>query len=140
MKEREFIRRFEDLSLPADEFNHRGHIWLAWLYIRDCGLKKASQKLNDGIKSFARSLGAEQKYHCTLTTTFACAIKSRFKEDETFVKFLKSNRDLETNAMHIIQKHYSPELLQAANAKSTLVSPDRMPFPKEYAEQIGLVS
>ncbi len=139
MEEREFLRRFEDLSLPADEFNHRGHLWLGWLYIRDCDLKRASKKLDAGIRAFARSLGAEHKYHCTLTITFACAIKSRFKENETFEEFLKSNPDLETNAMRIIQTHYSRELLQTPVARTNLVAPDRIPFPEEYADQIGLV-
>lgn len=139
MEEREFIRRFEDLSLTADEFNHRGHLWLGWLYIRDCSLRKASQRLNAGIKAFARSLGAEHKYNYTLTTTFTCAIKSRFKKDQTFEQFLNANEDLVTNAMQIIQTHYSPELLKSVEARSSLVAPDRKPFPKEYVEQIGLI-
>jgi hypothetical protein len=113
-------------------------LWLGWLYIRDHGLKSASQKINTGIKSFALSLGAEKKYHCTLTTTFVCAIKSRFKKNQSFDEFLRLNSDLETNAIQIIQKHYSPELLQTLEARTQLVSPDRMPFPKEYEQQIVL--
>lgn len=136
MDEKEFLKKFEELSLPAEEFNHRGHLWLGWLYIRDYSLGEASQKLNLGIDQFARSLGAEDKFNLTLTTTFACAIKSRFQKNETFEEFLQSNKDLVENAMSLIHTHYSPELLFSAEAKKKMVEPDRDPFPKEYEEQL----
>lgn len=134
----DFIRKFEDLSLPADEFNHRGHLWLAWLYIKSYSLGEASKKLNAGIQKYAESLGAKDKYHCTLTTTFACAIKSRFKQNEAFEEFLANNKDLSEDPISIIQVHYSPELLQTAEAKKELVPPDRKAFPQEYTEQLVL--
>ena len=136
MDENEFVEKFENMSLPADKFNHKGHLWLAWLYIRNYNLAEASRRLNHGIKAFAESLGAKDKFHLTITTTLACAIKSRFKEAESFDEFLTSNDDLVHDALAIIQKHYSPELLFSEDAKTRLVKPDRLPFPQEYENEI----
>jgi hypothetical protein len=136
MKESEFLKQFEDLSLPASEFNHRGHLWLGWLYIRDHELGLASQKLSQGIKAFAESLGATGKFHYTLTATFACAIKSRFKQDQSFEDFLKQNEDLQSNPMSIIETHFSPQKLKTQEARTKMVYPDREPFPKEYEKQL----
>lgn len=138
MNEKEYIKRFENLSLPADKFNHKGHLWLGWLYIRDHGLGVASEKLNSGIKKFAESLGAGMKFHYTLTTTFACAIKSRFKKDQTFEDFLEVNQDFVDDAMKLIGTHYSQELLATEEARVGLVAPDKEPFPKEFEIEIGL--
>jgi len=136
MDENEFLKKFEDMTLPADKFNHKGHLWLGWLYIRDLKLGDAAKRLNNGIKMFAESLGAKEKFHLTLTTTFACAIKSRFKEQETFEEFLEANEDLVQDALSIIQTHYSPKLLFSNEAKIHLVKPDREPFPKDFEEQL----
>lgn len=132
MKEQEFLTQFENLSLPADQFNHRGHLWLGWLYVRDLSLGEASNKLNQGIRAFAESLGAKGKFNLTLTTTFACAIKSRFKVGESFEAFLLANPDLVASPMKIIETHYSSEVLNSDEAKVRLITPDREPFPKEF--------
>ena len=136
MTEDEFLKKFEEFSLLPEDFNHRGHLWLGWLYVRDHSLRVAAEKLNTGIKMFAESLGATEKFHCTLTTTFACAIKSRFKNNQTFEEFLEENWGFEQNAMKIIETHYSPELLNTKEARERLVSPDREPLPEEYQKQI----
>ncbi len=136
MTEAEFLRDFEEKSLSPEEFNHRRHLWLGWLYIRDYNLGEASVKLNRGIQVYAESLGADDKFHCTLTTTFACAIKSRFKENQSFDEFLNANNDLENNPMALIETHYSPEVLRSKDARKTLVAPDREPFPRDYESQL----
>ncbi len=132
MTEKEFLKRFEDLSLPPEEFNHRGHLWLGWLYIRNHELGKASHKLNTGIRAFAESLGASSKFHFTLTIAFACAIKSRFIENQSFEEFLAQNEDLQKNPMLLIETHYIPEVLHSQKAKVQLVPPDRKPFPEAF--------
>lgn len=138
MEEKEFLRKFESFSLPEDQFNHIGHLWLGWLYVRDYPLGIASEKLNLGIRKFAESLGAKDKFNHTLTTTFACAIKSRFIIGESFEEFQARNQDLVKNAITIIATHYSLELLSSDEARRGLVVPDRQPFPDEYAVAVGL--
>lgn len=132
MKEQDFIKQFEAHSLSPENFNHLGHIWIAWLYVRENDLGTATYKINKGIKSYAESLGANDKFHLTLTTAFTCAIKSRFQEGQTFEDFVESNQDLVNDAMNVISTHYSPEVLNTEQAKTTLIKPDREPFPEEY--------
>lgn len=136
MTEEEFLNQFENLSLSPDDFNHRGHLWLGWLYVRDYELGEASKKLTQGIRDFANSLGAANKFHFTLTTTFACAIKSRFKEGQSFEEFLLENEDLKTNPISLVETHYSQELLRSSEAREKLVPPNREPFPLEYKLQL----
>lgn len=136
MDEKDFLKQIKEKSLSPDAFNHRGHLWLGWLYIRDNEFGEASRKLNRGIKDFAESLGAGNKYHHTLTTTFACAIKSRFKKGQSFDAFLLENQDLENDPMSLIASHYSPERLHSSEAKQALAQPDRDPFPIEYETQL----
>ncbi len=136
MTECEFLQHFESKSLSPDEFDHRGHLWLGWLYIRDHDLGEASFKLNQGIRDFAESLGAKNKFHCTLTTTFACAIKSRFKENQSFEEFLNTNEDLQKDPMSLIETHYSPHILHSEEARKGLVTPDREPFPADYRDRL----
>ncbi|MBC87065.1 MAG: hypothetical protein CL677_07775 [Bdellovibrionaceae bacterium] len=136
MDETEFLEKLESMTLSPEMFDHKGHLWLGWLYIRDLELGDAANKLNSGIKKYAASLGATDKFHYTLTTTFACAIKYRYKNNETFEQFLESNDDLVKDAISVIQTHYSPELLFSPEAKVKLVKPDREPFPKEFETQL----
>ena len=136
LKEKEFISQFETRTLEAGNFDHQGHVRIAWLYIRDYDLKEAGQKINQGIKAFAESQGAVKKFHLTLSTAFICLIKSRFLEGQTYDDFLVANKDLLTDPNTIIGKHYSPGLLKTDKARNELVMPDRLAFSEKLISEI----
>ena len=129
MNEQQFIKQFEELTLPPEQFNHRGHLWLAWIYLKNFDFKTACQKINEGIKSYAESLGANQKYHFTLTTVFIYMVRSRFNGGQDFEAFLKHNNDLLINSKKLIDAHYSNELINSEAARKGFVGPDKLPFP-----------
>lgn len=136
MQETDFIKQFEACTLPKEIFDHRGHLWLGWLYIRDYSLKEASQRLCKHIDQFACSLGADTKFHKTLTVAFACLIKSRFKDKQSFEQFLTANPDLLTDAIKLIKKHYSSKRLESEQARINLIFPDLQDFPQEYKNEL----
>ena len=67
MTDAEFLRAFEDCTLPGASFHHREHVRLAWLCVRESGEAGAETRIAEGIRRYAESLGATAKYHHTLT-------------------------------------------------------------------------
>src|SRR5215212_3062820 len=52
MDDCEFLKQFEDLSLPFEQWTHRAHVKVAYLYLRAHGFTEALQCLRRGIKSY----------------------------------------------------------------------------------------
>src|SRR5215472_17986471 len=49
----DFLRAFEDLSFPANQFRHREHLRIAWLYLKSSDASRASERMTAGIRRFA---------------------------------------------------------------------------------------
>ena len=68
MTDQEFARAFERGDvLPAD-FDHRAHVRVAWVYVREGPtLEAAIDRMRGAIQRFAAAANAAQKYHETIT-------------------------------------------------------------------------
>lgn len=62
-----FLKQFESLTLEPCHFNHIGHLRLAWLYLQSNDVSQAAKLTSNGIKAYAESLGANNKFHLTIT-------------------------------------------------------------------------
>ncbi|WP_372833148.1 hypothetical protein [Pontibacterium sp.] len=102
-----FISAFEDLSLPPDLFDHKGHMRICWLYLNRYPLDIALQRTCDGIQSYATSLGATDKFNYPLTEAFVHIMSQRIDADATanWPTFLDQNRDLVDDAVDVIRRH-----------------------------------
>ena len=122
MHDREFVDAFERCTLPPDQFSHRAHVRLAWLYLRDGSLLEALPRFVDGLKRYAGSLGASAKYHETITWAYLFLIHERMAgaEHATFDAFAEANPDLFNG---ILDRYYSQETLASDFAKRTFVLP-----------------
>lgn len=127
----DFVQAFEDLTLQAGDFNHRGHLRIAWLYLQRWPLKSAIDKTSTGIAAFANSLGAKNKFHCTLTqaTVVIMAERVNQKKQHLFEDFLVDNPDLVDDLSALLAKHYSYCVLYSQRAKTGFIAPDRQPLP-----------
>jgi hypothetical protein len=67
MTDLEFITAFETCELPKEDFHHRDHLRLAWIYLRRYGREQAGVKIAESIRRYAAHLNASQKYHETIT-------------------------------------------------------------------------
>jgi len=128
--EMHFIQQFEAHSLPPEEFDHRGHLYLAWLYLRRYSLDQAINKVTQGIADYAASLGAKDKFQHTLTEAVVriMAVRMAHNPELTFAAFIEHNRDLLEDMIGVIAVHYSEERLVSVAARSTYLAPDREPI------------
>ncbi|HEV7764620.1 MAG TPA: hypothetical protein VGQ76_06440 [Thermoanaerobaculia bacterium] len=119
-----FVAALESCTLPSDAFDHREHVRLAWLYLREQPLLEALPRFIASLKSYAGSLGASGKYHETITYAFMFLIHERMarREASSFEEFADTNNDL---FGPILQRYYRTETLGSGLARATFVMPDR---------------
>ena len=126
----DFLRAFEDLSFPVDQFHHREHIRVAWLYLKSWDATRAAERMCAGILRFASHHGATRKYHHTLTLAWIRLVAAAFvetPEGHSFAEFLSSHAEL--GDKNLLAKYYSPNLLASSAAREGWVEPDLQPLP-----------
>ena len=121
------IARLRDGSLPPPQFSHRNHIHAAWHCLQQAPLPEAAQRFLDLLRGYTRHVGAEQKFHETLTRSFMHLIHERLLPDEAWPAFEARNPDLFLHAQTLIGQHYSPARLILG--QTVFVEPDRLPLP-----------
>lgn len=122
----EFLQAFESRTLPETDFNHRGHLRLAWLYLRQFSLEEAVHRTAAGISAYAASAGAEGKFHHTLTEAIVRIMHKRMipAKLSNFDEFLRKNPDLIDNMQDIVLSYYSRDRLNSQQARRTFLPPD----------------
>lgn len=148
LSDRQFKQQFEQLTLSPDEFSHKGHLRIAWLYLQHEPLQTALDKVCMGIRRYAESLGATDKYHHTLTAAIVRLMAVRMKlkalaielvpENQAvncgeglgkeFVAFLNANPDLVIGMTDLLASHYRQQTLHCEEAKQSFVAPDLAPI------------
>jgi hypothetical protein len=126
----DFLRAFEDLSFPAEQFHHREHLRVAWLYLASSDATRAAERMCAGIRRFANHQGATEKYHHTLALFWMRMVGVALVETPEgggFDEFLADHRELCDK--NLPAKYYSPDLLQTAAAREGWVEPDLQPLP-----------
>ena len=123
MDDRDFVTAFESCTLPPDEFPHRAHVRLAWLYLNEQPLLDALNRFVVNLKRYATSLGAATKYHETITWAFMFLIHERMQRSSssTFEDFAADNADLFNG---ILDRYYRKETLASDLARRSFVLPD----------------
>jgi hypothetical protein len=121
--DRELVTALEACTLPAGMFDHREHVRLAWLYLREQPLLEALPRFIASLKRYAGSLGATAKYHETITFAFLFLIHERMarRPATTFEAFADANADL---FGPILDRYYRKETLASDLARTTFLLPD----------------
>ena|SRR5579863_2738018 len=128
MTDQEFLTAFEQQTL--NEFPHRSHIRIAWLYLRANGWEIGHVLIRSGIQRFAAALGASGKYHETITFFWARIVKHAIEcapEIDDFDRFIDKFPFLLDGK--IITAHYSSALIGSENARRTWCEADLRPLP-----------
>ena len=126
----DFLRAFEDLSFPADQFHHREHLRVAWLYLKSSDATRATERMSAGIRRFANHHGARAKYHHTLTLFWMRLVAVALvetPESSAFEEFLSAHAELSDK--NLPAKYYSRDLLDGQAARQGWVEPDLQPLP-----------
>jgi len=126
MSDSEFVSAFESCVFPPDEFHHREHVRLAWIYLDRNPLLDALTRFAESLRRFATNAGAAAKYHETITFAFLFLIHERMQRGAaaTFDEFAAANADLVTWKPSVLERYYSPETLGSELARRTFVMPD----------------
>jgi hypothetical protein len=125
----EFLAAFTTCRLPAAQFDHRGHLRIAWLLLQRHPLEQAIEQICTGIARLALHLGAPGKYHRTVSEALVRLMAAGGARALSWSEFLHANPDLLTNIKGTLARYYSAELLNSAHSRATFVSPDRLPLP-----------
>jgi hypothetical protein len=130
LSDSEFRHAFERCVIPNDAFRHRDHLRLAWIYLRESDQDTAIKRLTQSILRYAHYHGAGQKYHETLTQTWARIVGLAIAEAPQ----APSIDELLTVHPHLLDqnlplRHFSRDLLWSDPARRRWVDPDLRPFP-----------
>ncbi|MBK8251774.1 MAG: hypothetical protein IPK82_03795 [Polyangiaceae bacterium] len=127
----EFLAKFRDCTLPPAEFDHVGHVRAGWLYLAEFPLEVAVERLSDDIRRYAKHLGAEGKFHRTITEALMRLMASHLpaERDLTWQQLIERHPVVVEDARGLLLRFYSEELLASAQARGGYVPPDRRPLP-----------
>lgn len=126
MTDEEFQTRFETCTL--EDFRHRDHVRIAWIYLRQLPYDRAVQAMEQGIRRFATHHGALDKYHHTMTLVWMRLVAAaRPDASDDFDAFLATHPQLLDK--DIPRRFYSTSLLDSPAAKSGWVEPDLEALP-----------
>lgn len=126
MTEDEFVRAFEECSLPSSAFHHRDHVRLAWIYLRQDPPLDALRRFAEGLRRFATAHGHPGLYHETITWAYLFLIHERMAagaESEGWEEFAARNPDLLAWNPSILDRYYPKEVLSSETARRIFVMP-----------------
>ena len=124
----DLLDKFMDTTLPSDQFHHRQHVNVAWLFVRNHGMPAALSEFTAAIKRFADAKGATGLYHETITWAFLLLIAERQAKcgAASWEEFASMNADLLVWKPSILERYYSKATLTSDLARAVFVFPDLM--------------
>lgn len=122
---------FEACTLPLQEFGHRAHVRMAYVYLLEVGAEEAAERMRDALLRFLDHHRVDRgKYHETMTRAWMMAVR-HFMEcaagAESADAFIDANPDLLDSK--IMLTHYSAEVLFSPEARVDFIKPDIDPIP-----------
>jgi len=138
MTDSDLVHQFEALTLPFEQWTHRAHVKVAFLYLRDHPFDEALVRMRRGITAYnAANKVAESPtsgYNETTTHAFLQLIAATmqayggvFPADDSDA-FCNMHPQLMTR--HALRLFYSPQQRMHPLAKTQFVKPDLAPLPR----------
>jgi hypothetical protein len=122
-----FAEAFERCEIAGDDFHHRDHVRLGWIYLRQLPMIDALKRFTESLKRFAAHNGVPNLYHETITWAYLLLIHERMERNpvDDFAEFEEMNADLFTWKPSILNRYYDQETLDSPLAKRTFLMPTR---------------
>lgn len=131
----EFRAAFEAGAYAPADFSHRAHVRLAYVYLADCDVDLALERMRAALVSFLSHHDIPaSKYHETLTRSWLLAVNHfmhRTPQASSSDDFIARNPILLDS--RIMLTHYSAGLLFSESARAGFVEPDLDPIPRHAA-------
>lgn len=126
-----FRKAFESFTVSAEDFDHRAHVRLAYIYLCDKSVDDAHEAMKNALLAFLGHLGVEDgKYHETITRAWIKAVHyfmSKTDDCDSADAFIDRNPVLLDPK--IMLTHYSAEVLFSPEARARFVEPDIEEIP-----------
>ena len=116
------IDNFEAGNVDPERFNHEAHVFVGWLYANAYPMPEAIEKFDAALRRLVIKVGAEGKYHATLTWFFMLLIGERLETDETWTQFYARNADI-FDSKTLLSRYYSREHLFSELARQRFAGP-----------------
>ena len=134
MDDSQFLNAFENCTLPFDDWTHRAHLRVAYLYASKFDLQTATDKMRAGIKAYNKATNTpeelERGYHETITVAYMHLVTAALQQSGPF-----ENSEAFCDACAVslnkpvLLKYYSKNRIISIKAKQTFVEPDLQPLP-----------
>lgn len=126
------IDDFERGDVDPARFSHEAHVRMAWSYLCEFGLFDGMCRFAGALQRLTIRIGAEDKYHATITGFFMLLIAERMAlaPESDWPAFKRNNADLLRSFRQLLQSHYSKSRLASPLARRQLLLPDRTPPPR----------
>lgn len=138
MSDDEILRGLESCTIPFDQWTHRAHVRVAFLYARDFPIAEALAKMRTGIKALnsihnvpeTETRGYNETTTCAMMHLVAATIVAygAHLPTPTSDSFCDSHPQLMNK--HVLRLFYSPERRMHPDAKSRFIEPDLAPLPQ----------
>jgi hypothetical protein len=125
LSHREFIDAFEQCR--AEPFHHADHLRVAWIYLQHFDYGDAERRLAEGLRRFAASKGASEKYHETMTRAWMRLVASASGDGESFDAVIARHPELLDQKA--LARFYSAARLAQPEAREGWLEPDLEPLP-----------
>ena len=129
-----FLKAFEDCTLPFEQWRHRAHIKVAYLYLRQLPYEQALSKIRESIKRYNAATNTpetlERGYHETITVAWMRLVHFTLGEygpAATADEFLDAQEELLNRKA--LRFFYTRDHLYSGRAKAEWVEPDLGPLP-----------
>lgn len=125
------VRRFEDCTLPREEWTHRAHLSVAVWYLSQLPKEVATQRIRTGIQRYNASLGNTTGYHETITLSWIALVTAFLRKEspEKSLSELATEAAAGFGASDYLLRHFSKERLFSQSARREWVEPDLDPLP-----------
>jgi hypothetical protein len=130
-----FLEQFETTSLPLEEWHHKQHIKVAYLYLQRFPFETARARMREGVKTFnaAKKIpeAIDRGYHETMTQAWMHLVYFTLCEygpAEHAEAFYEQSPQLQQKK--ILRFFYTKERFTSPEAKAGFLEPDIIPFPR----------
>ena len=126
MTDEQFARAFERGEIAPAELDHRAHVRVAWVYLREGpSVEAATSRMREGITRVAAAANASQKYHETITVLWMQLLAdaaARVPQPCELTELFERCPELADKDLPL--KYYSRERLFSEEARASWVPPE----------------
>ena len=130
--DRQFCADFSECRVSPDDFNHRAHVRLAYIYLAEHDTDTALALMRSALLAFIQHNNVPvAKYHETLTRAWILAVRHFMAISpaaDSADSFIASNPSLLDSK--IMLTHYSTEVLFSPEARARFVEPNLELIPR----------